>query len=277
MRSWQLRYLGLMFVMILLAGGMLACDIGGGGAPSKPTIIITAPTSGTEFQVGEKVSILSSASDAKGITRVELYVDGVLYRTDPSPVPGGTKELTMFQEWIAEDPGTHTISVIAVNVDGAESDPWAATIRVAGDAVSPSSSPTTEIGPPPTTEAGPPPTTEPGPPPAVTPTVEPPPPTATVPAPTPTPTVNPNAPVIKYFRANGQSGTYNANPGESVLLTWEWEGVVTEGRLDPGNVPLVCPDMPCSRVETPSATTTYTLRAINAGITTKATVTVKIG
>ena len=268
MRSWQLRYLGLMFVMLLLAGGMLACDIGGGGAPSKPTIIITSPTSGTEFQAGEKVSILSSASDAKGVMRVELYVDGVLYRTDPSPTPGGTKELTMYQEWIAEDPGTHTLSVIAVNVDGLESDPWAVTVRVAGDAASPSSSPTTEVGPPPTTE--------PGPPPAVTPTVEPPPPTATVPAPTPTATLNPNAPVIKYFRANGQNETYNAILNESVILSWEWERVQA-GYLDPGNVALVCPAMPCTFIVKPPATTTYTLRAINSGITTKASVTVKIG
>ena len=269
MRSSPLRYLGLMFVMLLLAGGMLACDIGGGGAPSKPTIIITSPTSGTEFQAGEKVSILSSASDAKGVMRVELYVDGMLYRTDPSPTPGGTKELTMYQEWIAEDPGTHTISVIAVNVDGAESDPWASTIRVAGDGAIPSSSPTIEVGPPPTTEPGPPPTV------TVTATVEAPPPTATVPAPTPTPTVNPNAPVIKYFRANGQNETYNAILNESVILSWEWERVQA-GYLDPGNVALVCPAMPCTFIVKPPATTTYTLRAINSGITTKASVTVKI-
>ena len=269
MRFSPLRYLGLMFVVLLLAGGMLACDIGGGGAPSKPTIIITSPTSGTEFQAGEKVSILSSASDAKGVMRVELYVDGMLYRTDPSPTPGGTKELTMYQEWIAEDPGTHTISVIAVNVDGAESDPWASTIRVAGDGAIPSSSPTMEVGPPPTTEPGPPPTV------TVTATVEAPPPTATVPAPTPTPTVNPNAPVIKYFRANGQNETYNAILNESVILSWEWERVQA-GYLDPGNVPLVCPAMPCTFIVKPPATTTYTLRAINSGITTKASVTVKI-
>jgi len=267
MRSSRLRYLGLLFVVLLLAGGMLACDIGGGGTPSKPTIIITAPTSGTEFQVGEKVNVLSSASDAKGITRVELYVDGVLYRTDPSPVPGGTKELTMFQEWIAEDPGTRTLSVIAVNVDGLESPPWAVTVRVAGDAASPSSSPTTEVGPLPTTEPGEPPT--------VTPTVEPPPPTATVPAPTPTPTVNPNAPLIKYFRANGEDETYIAAPGESVILTWDWERV-DAGYLDPGNLALACPTMPCTRVVVPQGTTTYTIRAINSTATTTASVTVKI-
>ena len=269
MRSSPLRYLGLMFVVLLLAGGMLACDIGGGGAPSEPTIMITAPSSGSEFQVGDKISILSSASDAKGVTRVELYVDGVIYRTDPSPTPGGTKELTMYQEWIAEDPGTHTLSVIAVNVDGLESDPWAVTIRVAGDAAVPSSSPTVEVGPPPTPDPGEPPTV------TVTATVEAPPPTATVPAPTPTPTVNPNAPVIKFFQANGEDETYIAAPGESVILTWNWERV-DAGYLDPGNVALACPTMPCSFVVKPPATTTYTLKAINSVATVKESVTVKI-
>jgi hypothetical protein len=94
--------------------------------------------------------------------------------------------------------------------------------------------------------------------------------------PPPTATLNPNAPVIKYFRANGQNQTYNAILNESVILSWEWERVQA-GYLDPGNVPLVCPAMPCTFIVKPPATTTYTLRAINSGITTKATVTVKIG
>ena len=278
MKSSPLRHLGLLFVVILLAGSLLACDLssitdltGGPSQPSKPVISINAPTSGAEFQVGQQVNVLSSASDARGVNRVELSVDGMLFRTDPSPNPGPNALVSISQAWTAEVPGTHTLSVVAVSVEGQQSAPWAVTVRVVGEATGPSVSPTTEGAPPPVPTATY----------TVTPTQTtappPPPPTATLPPPTPTATLNPNAPVIKYFRANGQSGTYNANPGESVFLTWEWAGVVTEGRLDPGNVPLVCPGMPCSRVETPSATTTYTLRAINAGITTKATVTVKIG
>jgi hypothetical protein len=174
----------------------------------------------------------------------------------------------MYQEWIAEGPGTHTISAVAVNVDGLQSDPWAVTIRVAGDAVLPSASPTMELGPPPTPDPGEPPT--------VTPTVEaPPPPTATVVPPTPTPTVDPKAPVIKFFQANGEDETYVASPGESVILTWNWERV-DAGYLDPGNVALACPTMPCSFVVKPPATTTYTLKAINSVATVKESVTVKI-
>ena len=282
MKSSRPRNLGLLFVVILLAGGLLACDLsdltditGGPSQPSTPTISITAPTSGAEFQVGQQVNVLSSASDARGINRVELSVDGVLYRTDPSPNPSANALVSFSQAWIAEVPGTHTLSVVAVNVEGQQSAPWAVTVRVVGEAAGPSLSPTTEGAPLPVvtatytvtatltvtaTQTVPPP---------------PPPPTATLPP--PTATVNPNAPVIKYFRANGQNESYTAFAGESVILSWEWAGVVLEGRMDPGNVALVCQVMPCTRIVQPSATTTYTLKAINSTATTTKSVTVKIG
>jgi hypothetical protein len=267
MISTRVTYLALVFVVLLLAGGVLACDVDmGGGAPAKPTIVMTAPTSGAQFQVGEEVDIISSASDPKGVSRVELYVDGQLNRTDPSPDPTGSTEVSMFQTWLAGDPGSHTLSVIAVNVEGEESDSWAVTITVVGEAAGPSASPTLEGGLPVTVTA----TVEP-PPPADTPTLPPPTPTS----PPPTATVDPNAPIIKYFRANGEDETYTAIPGETVVLTWEWERV-DAGYLDPGNVAMVCPTMPCSFIVVPEGTTTYTLRAINSSATTRASVTVEV-
>lgn len=276
MRSSPLRHLGLLFVVVLLLGGVLACDVDlmPSAGPSQPTITLTAPTSGAEFQVGEEVDVLSSSSDAKGVMRVELYVDRVLYRTDPSPIPSGSPQMMLVQTWIAEDPGTHTLSVVAVNVDGMQSDHWAVTVRVVGEAAGPWPSPTTEGGPvPPVTS------TVQLPPPADTATV--PPPTATSPPPTatsppPTATLDPNAPRIKYFTANGKEERCVAARGERVTLSWEWERV-DAGYLDPGNVALPCPAMPCSFIVVPEGTTTYTIRAINSVATTKASVTVEIG
>jgi hypothetical protein len=268
MKSSHLRYLGLFFVLFFLLGSTLACELPSTTSePSRPTIIISSPTSGEEFQVGEQVTILSSANDAKGVSRVELYVDGALYASDRSSNPGGDTGVAMIQTWVAEGPGPHTLSVIAVNVDGQPSDPWAVTIRVAGETAPPSASPSA------------------GETPAVvitatftvmpTETVPPPPPAPTATSLPPTPTLNPEAPLIKYFRANGQDGSYTATPGESVILTWDWERVGA-AYLDPGNVPLVCPTMPCNKVVTPAATTTYTLKAINSVATTKLSVTVEI-
>jgi cellulose 1,4-beta-cellobiosidase len=156
MNTARLRYLALVLVVALLATTALACDLGGG--PTKPTITITAPTSDAQFEVGEEVNVLSSANDAKGITRVELLVDEVLYRTDSSPSAEGEKSLAMAQTWTAADPGMHTISVIAYNVDGAASEPWAVTIEVveAGGVVTPPT-PTSQGAPAAATNTPPPP------------------------------------------------------------------------------------------------------------------------
>ncbi|MCJ7620862.1 MAG: Ig-like domain-containing protein, partial [Anaerolineae bacterium] len=91
MNTTRLRSLALILIVLLLASTMLACDFGGG--PSKPTIAITAPTSDAQFEEGQKVNVLSSANDAKGVVRVELSVDGGLYRTDSSLGARGEKSL----------------------------------------------------------------------------------------------------------------------------------------------------------------------------------------
>ena len=186
MSTARLRNLVLLLVITLLLASVLACEFGGG--PAKPTITIAAPTSDTQFEEGDDVTILSSANDAKGVTRVEMYVDGDLYRTDSSPSAEGEKSLAMAQTWVAADPGTHSLSVIAYNVDGAESDPWAVTVEVveAGGVVTPPT-PTSPGEPPPAA------TDTPLPPPEATATT-PPPPEATATEAPPTDTPEPELP-----------------------------------------------------------------------------------
>lgn len=125
--SIKLPKLALVMVVALVLAGILACDIGGA---AKPTVTVTSPPSGTKVQVGEEVNVESTASDAKGVVRVELAVDGSLYRTDASPIPEGQPSFSLVQAWKATDPGTHTLTVTAYNVDGAASDPWAITVEV---------------------------------------------------------------------------------------------------------------------------------------------------
>ncbi len=119
--------------------------------------------------------------------------------------------------------------------------------------------------------------------PSATPTSPPPgatqaPPTATrvPPTATPPPPASSEAPRIAYFHANGQGGSITVNPGTTVTLSWEWERVA-EGYLDPGNIALACPAMPCSYQVTPGATTSYMLRAVNPSGTDTKAVTVNIG
>ena len=76
-------------------------------------------------------------------------------------------------------------------------------------------------------------------------------------------------------RASGQDDSYTAIPGETVVLSWEWERVGA-GYLNPGNVALACPTMPCNFDVIPEGTTTYTLRAVNSTATVEKSVTVKV-
>jgi hypothetical protein len=116
----RIVWLGLIILALLIP----AC-----AAESKPTIVIVAPPSGSEFRDGEEVAVQSVATDAKGIVRVELIVDNVIVRTDAAPSPQGQPTLNLIQKWQAT-PGTHTIIVRAYNTANAMSDPVAISINV---------------------------------------------------------------------------------------------------------------------------------------------------
>lgn len=66
------------FVAELAKGGFG----GGGGDTQAPSVSITSPASGAT--VSGAVAVSANASDNVGVTRVELYVDGVLHSTDTS-------------------------------------------------------------------------------------------------------------------------------------------------------------------------------------------------
>ena len=128
MRSTRLHSLSLIVVVGLILSGMLACDFGGGA--TKPTVTVSSPESFTEVSVGAEVEVVSTVRDTKGVTKVELAVDGVLFSTETSPNPQGDTSWTLTQTWVATDAGVHNLTVTAYNVDGLASDPWGIAVRV---------------------------------------------------------------------------------------------------------------------------------------------------
>ena len=94
--------LGLIVSMVVLT----ACT----GA--KPGVVILSPAHGSQFSEGESVAVQSTATDAAGITRVELLVDGAVVRLDSAPTPQTT--FTLIQTWQATG-GAHTLMVRAYN------------------------------------------------------------------------------------------------------------------------------------------------------------------
>lgn len=97
---------------------IIACQ-GASSPSSKPVVIIASPPSGSLYAVGEKVVVQSTSTDLVGVTGVALLVDGAQVREDPSPVQQGQAQFSLIQEWVADQPGQHTLTVRATNTQGA--------------------------------------------------------------------------------------------------------------------------------------------------------------
>ena len=116
---------------------LAACGSGGATpAPTtvalggKPTLAVSAPVEGAQFGVGSTVSIKSTASDARGVVKIELWVDGVLYRVDVTKEAEGLPSVSITQTWPANDLGSHVLLLKSINRDGAASDPQTINISV---------------------------------------------------------------------------------------------------------------------------------------------------
>jgi hypothetical protein len=122
------REIAAIAALLLFVVGILACELPGIGSDVKPTVVILSPASGVQVKAGETVAIQSSATDVKGVTRVELWVDGSLVRSDVSPQQQPVFSVT--QEWSAAILGSHSVTVKAYNTAGRVSDPAAVTVNV---------------------------------------------------------------------------------------------------------------------------------------------------
>jgi hypothetical protein len=135
--SWlALGLFGLAVVILLVAvavGAYLYTQRGGEEtAGGVPTVVINSPPSGSQVQVGQEVIVQVTATDPKGVTQVELLINGVLYHSDVSPNPQGQSPFIYQHSWQASAPGTYTLMVKAYNAAGGVSQPAAITIHVAG-------------------------------------------------------------------------------------------------------------------------------------------------
>ncbi|HUS69518.1 MAG TPA: Ig-like domain-containing protein [Anaerolineae bacterium] len=195
----------LLFVWLLAAGMILACDLGGlFGGGEAPSVVIERPPSDVQVNLGDTVPIHATATDSTGVTRAELWVDDTLLATEMSPVAQGQPSFSVVFRWRPEVQGAYRIVVKAYNASGSVGESSPITVFVVEGGARPEPTPTgpqaTQPGPEPTPSApqqtppGPQPT-QPGPPPATS-TAPPPPPTNTPlpPAPTNTPPSGPCLP-----------------------------------------------------------------------------------
>jgi len=78
-----------------------------------PTVSVTSPANGAEFDVGDSTSVAATASDNLAVDRVEFLIDGNWYYTDDSP-PYSTPSYT----FTADDAGSVQFEAVAYDTSG---------------------------------------------------------------------------------------------------------------------------------------------------------------
>ncbi len=89
--------------------------------PMKPIAKITQPPSGIKANVGQKVIIKFTASDVKGLSQIEVTIDGQPARVEP--VVPTVNSFSAEHTWTPQSVGSHVIEVRAFNIDNEPSDP----------------------------------------------------------------------------------------------------------------------------------------------------------
>ncbi len=134
----------LLIFLILLA--LSGCNLPGSGEIS---VSITSPADGQSVVLMEETRVVSRITTARGIEKVQLFVNGQLTRTD-SPPSGNPSDYIADQPWIPDQEGNMILTVVAVDTRGNTSEP----VSVAVQVVPSISSVETTQTPTPTTEPG---------------------------------------------------------------------------------------------------------------------------
>jgi pSer/pThr/pTyr-binding forkhead associated (FHA) protein/uncharacterized protein YraI len=124
----------------------------GSGSPvaQVPSVVITAPANGSQVQLNQPVTVQATASDPSGVTRMELWVDGVKIAEATSPAAQGQPTFTASLQWTPAIPGSHTLEIKAYNVQQRVNEPTTILVNVAGNSA-PTDTPTPTPSPQPPT------------------------------------------------------------------------------------------------------------------------------
>ena len=87
-------------------------------AASNPLVLINSPLNRDQIESGQRVIVQAVARDDSGVTRVELWVNGQLYDTESSSLPGGISPFPLIATWQPQTAGSYTLIVRAFNNAG---------------------------------------------------------------------------------------------------------------------------------------------------------------
>lgn len=117
MRKFKhLKLIPLVAVFILL---LSSCNLPG---RSPVEITLTSHENGQAILLGQKARIVSTATGARGIEKVELYINGELLEA-AEPAEGNPREFTADQPFTPQQEGNVILSVLAYDTRGNQSQP----------------------------------------------------------------------------------------------------------------------------------------------------------
>ena len=112
--------------LIVFLALVAAC--GRGGGDNKPSVRILSPLDQHAIMLGETVKVESRANDDKGVSQIELHIDGI--QVELADVPKGEKSYRVEQSWLPPDAGVYQVTVIAHDTKGQPSEPATISISV---------------------------------------------------------------------------------------------------------------------------------------------------
>lgn len=124
-------------LLIVLAAVTASLWLSLGGPQTVPTVSISSPADGTEFKTGDKVVVVSTANDERGVSKLELWVNDVFYVANDAQ---GQTSFSVEQKWAPTEVGSYNLQVKAYNIDNVVSEPASVLVKVAPGAVAPAGS-----------------------------------------------------------------------------------------------------------------------------------------
>ncbi|MGQ9500457.1 MAG: NBR1-Ig-like domain-containing protein [Anaerolineae bacterium] len=119
-RSWVLPVVIFVLLVAALAVTAVLAFLLLRGPAAPPQVVITAPLNGTVVGPGKEVEVQVVAQDARGVTRIDLWVDNTLYASQSSPDARGQASFAVVHRWTPSAPGSHALLAKAYNVNGQE-------------------------------------------------------------------------------------------------------------------------------------------------------------
>ena len=100
--------------------------VGSGG----PDLMFISPSPGTMAEVGDSLLAHVTANDIAGVSRIDLWIDGTLALSQPSPEEAGVSPLSLYHGLNALKPGNYTLVARAYNTRGAMSESPAINVKI---------------------------------------------------------------------------------------------------------------------------------------------------